>query len=295
MELTYDWHGFQSMFYPKRRVPASAADEPAGAAYLVIDTPERLEAVPDRGEAVILSTYCDGEDYSDWVGHTVSEMAVEVTHRELVLFERKDVDSWMDESLELPHFYDQIEHLRLRAASRTLTRDRGGRGASGAPASLTYKDGAKLDVQRHFLLEALQSGAWSRLLPSSYGLFISLQKGSARPAAPARGQTALIAPDSQNLFVVIRRGRVDLFCEPELSSLGKERCRQPLEIARYLSEKYLVPVQGVMAQADEWKLWSESENPWRQIAFAIRSHHVRLYPFRWNVVTLIATRGILGL
>jgi len=291
VELTYDWHGFQSMFYPKRRVAASAADEPAGAAYLVVDTVENGDADHDKGDAVILSTYCDGEDYSEWVGRTVPEMAAEVAHRELVLFERKDVDSWMDESLELPHFYDQIEHLRSRAAPRTLTRNRGVRGAE----DLVFKDGATLNVQRHFLLEALQGGAWSRLLPSSYGLFISLQKGPNRPAAPARGQTAQIGPDSQNLFVVIRRGRVDLFCEPELSTLGKERCRQPLEIARYLSEKYLVPVQGVMAQADEWKAWSESDNPWRQIALAIRSHHVRLYPFRWNIVTLIATRGLLGL
>ena len=140
-----------------------------------------------------------------------------------------------------------------------------------------------LDVLRqgrsaqHFLLEALE-GWWGNVLPSSYGVLLRLE-----------GQTP------RDLFVLFRKGKIDLFHEPDLSSLGMGRDRNLTEVVRFLSERHLVPVQGVGVAASEWDEWSFSTQPWRAVAQAIRSNRLKLVPFRWNVATLVGTRGFLGI
>ena len=56
---------------------------------------------------------------------------------------------------------------------------------------------------------------------------------------------------------MIRRGRIDAFHEPDLSSMGQDRRKVPAEVVKYLSEKHLVPVQGIFVPAAEWADWSE--------------------------------------
>lgn len=253
MELTHDWRCFQSVFYPKRRAPLSQGHESASPVYLVVEN------------NVVISAYGEGADYSEWIGANHQDLAAEITHRELVLFDRKDVDRLTQESLTLPHFYDQVEFLRGKATPQIVSRSR-------------FKRGMEMPVHRHFLLEALQSW-WGKVLPSAFGLMIRLQGTDNEP--------------NQDLFMVVRRGRVDLFCEPELSTIGLERARNPASVVKYLSEKHLVPVQGIFVPAAQWAEWSESENPWGQVAHAIRSNQAKLVPFRWGIVTLVATRGFL--
>ncbi|MCM2278220.1 MAG: hypothetical protein NDJ89_09110 [Oligoflexia bacterium] len=270
MELTYDWNCFQSMFYPKRRAPASAANANAGSeaaapVFLVVE------------EERILSVFGEGEDFSSWIGAGYPQMAAEITHRELILFERKDVDRWMSGALALPHFHDQVEFLRQNAAPKVLSRGRLRKGGR----TLLLRQGLEMPVYRHFILEAIQ-GWWAKVLPSSYGILIRLEG-------------ALPGTYVKDVLVVIRRGRVDSFCEPDFTILGRERSRQPEDVVRYLSEKHLVPVQGLFLPAELWQRWIEAENPWREVALAVRTDRAKLVPFRWSLVTLAATRGFLGI
>lgn len=267
MELTYDWRCFQALFDPKRRATVSKGDEAASPVHLVVEND------------VIVSVHAEGEDFSDWIGSTYQDMAAEVTHRELVLFPRQQVDAWITEALALPHFHDQLEFLRSKAQPQIVSRSRFKRGAS----ALVLKQGQQAAFNRHFVLDAIQASWWAKVLPSSYGLFIRLQgpEGSSRAV--------------QDLLVIVRRGRVDSFCEPELSVIGKERASRPADVVKYLSEKHLVPVQGFFIPSRLWHEWADSEHPWKDVALAIRTEEAKMVPFRWTAATLIATRGFIGI
>jgi hypothetical protein len=63
---------------------------------------------------------------------------------------------------------------------------------------------------------------------------------------------------------------------------------------KYLSEKHLVPVQGFFMPAQQWALWSENPHPWKEIAASLKANEAKLVPFRFSLVTLIASRAFLG-
>ena len=262
MELNYDWRAFQSIFDPRRRAAIGRGDEAASPVQIVVD------------DSKIVSVYAEGEDYSEWIGSSVESMAEEVTHRELVLFQRSAVDQWLSEVASLPHFYEQVETLRQKASSQVVSR------ARKETPGLVLKDRSELAVNRHFLLEAIQ-GWWAKILPSSYGIYLRLQ--GERPG------------EGRDILVIVRRGRIDAFCEPDFAALGaKDRILQQIDIVKYLSDRYLVPVQGVFVPHTIWKRWGDAENPWKEVALAIREEEAQLVPFRWLPVALAATRGFLG-
>lgn len=254
MELTYDWRGFQATFSPKRRLTLQEAGEPTGPVYLIAE------------QDAVITAFANSEDLSDWVGAKVADVAVEFNHRELVVFERAEVDALMGEAAGLAHSYEQADFLLSNATATLYSKGHARKAQKGKLGS------ALPAVPRHFLLEALLgSGWWSKVLPSAYGIFIRLEGGTVSP---------------KDFFVVVRRGRLDTFCEPDFSS-------QPADPVKYLSEKYLVPVQGICVPAAEWKEWAESSHPWRKIALSIRANRAKLTPFRWGLVSLVATRGFL--
>jgi len=218
-----------------------------------------------EGETV-LSVFAENEDLSEWIGSTYGDLSKEMAHREIVMFKRDEVDQWLTNSLSLPHFYDQIENIRRQAKSEIVSK----KGTRKAAAT-------DLAVTQHFLLEAIQSW-WGKVLPSAYGVFIRVE-----------------GHPGQDFFMVVRRGRVDSFHEPDLSSMGPDRCRQSADVVKYLSEKNLVPVQGIFVSAADWAEWSETANPWKKVAASVRENRARLVPFRWAPVTLMATRAFFGI
>lgn len=252
MELNFDWRGFQSTFYPRRRPQVAASAEATSPVYLVVE-----------GDTII-SAFGENEDFSEWQGAPCKEMAAEVQHRDLVIYERKDVDRWIQESLSQPHFYEQVHFLRATSNPKVMSK------------SSVIKSKPQLLVQQNFFLEALL-GWWAKILPSSYGVFIRLEGES----------------DTQDFFVLIRRGRIECFHEPDLSSMGPERRKQPDSVVKYLSEKHLVRVQGLFVPRDEWLEWNDCGNPWRKMALAIRANRARLVPFRWGLMMLITSRAFL--
>ena len=244
MELSYDWRTFQTMFYPRRRPNIAQGSVPAGAINVVID------------QDTVVVAFGEYEDLSEWIGASFKEMSAQMTNRQLIAFQRSDVDSWISEAAGLPHFFDQVELLRTKAAGTA---------------------GSGLKFPRHFLIEAL-CGWWNRLLPSCYGLFVRVE-----------GQ-----PD-QDIILLVRRGAFDGFHRPDLVPLGPERGKQASEIVKYLSERYLAPVQGVFVSAADWAEWSRDPNPWRNIAKAVSANRARLVPFRWGIAFLMSLRAFFGI
>ncbi len=248
MELVYDWKSFQTLFYSKKKLNSSDLQTPV---YLVCE-----------GQ-VVISAFSEGQDLSEWIGATCDEVDSEFAHRELFVFDRNQVDQWMNQAVEKSHFYDQLQFLQ--AQSQPLRRNRS-RNKSG---DLTHR--------KHFLLRSLDTW-WRVLLPSHFGIYISLDQN---PAA--------------SIFLLVQKGRVASFHVPDLSSMIPDRRRVPSDVARYISERHLVPVQGLFLSTKEWAEWSENENPWPQIAAALRSDRTKLAPFNWGIAVLIVLRAYLGI
>lgn len=215
------------------------------------------------GTRVVAACGAEGEDASSWIGQNVTQVAAQFPHRELVLFTRKEVDQWMSGCVALPHFYEQTEYLRARSVPEAISAQ--GRVTKVRPIA-----------RRHFLLEAVQ-GWWSKVLPSAYGVFIRLE-------------------GSQEIFILVRRGRLELFHSPDLSVLSSEKLKQPGSVVKYLSEKHMVPVQGLFVAAEDWADWSDPAQEgeaWRQLAFAVKDNRAKLVPFRWQVAALGAAKAFL--
>jgi hypothetical protein len=262
MELNHDWRGFQSVFHPRRRNATRGASDFADSSSMVF-------LVVD-GTTVVSANGAEGEDTRSWTGLNVQDVAAQIPHRELVLFTRKEVDQWMSGCLQLPHFYDQMEFLRNQSVPEAISSQ--GKVKKVRPVA-----------RRHFLLEAIR-GWWSKILPTAYGIFIRLEGGSSR-----------------EIFLLVRRGHLELFHIPDLTFLGSERVKKPQAVVQYLSEKHRVPVQGLFIPSEDWTEWSESQyepghenDAWRKLAFAVKENRVKMVPFRWQIAALGAAKAFLG-
>jgi hypothetical protein len=205
----------------------------------------------------IVSAYAESEDLSDWIGAGVTEIKTGMPNREIVTLDREKLDLWFSQGLELPHLYEQVEHYRSQASPK--------------------KAGLKLINRKHFLLDAIESW-WGKVLPSAYGIYIRFE------GTPE---------SSQEFFFLIRRGKLELFHEPDLSAIGPERKKVHSQAVKYLSEKHAVPVQGIFLSEKDWVEASQSDQPWKEVARAVRANRVKMVPFRWTLATLMASRAFL--
>jgi len=271
MELNYDWKSFQNFFYSKKRNSqtnpqpnagngnASAGASLSAGASAHEDAPIYLVA----DGRVVVSAFSETGELAEWIGATSDEVAAEFSGRQVVKFDRSKVDEWMNSSTGLSHFYDQIQFLRTQAKPEIVGKGKKSRASEGV-------------FKKHFLLEAVQ-GWWQKLLPSHYGVYIRLE-----------GSQGL------SLLLLVKRGRLDSFYIPDLSSMIPERRQYSADVVRFLEERYLVPVQGVFLTVEEWADWSESPNPWRSIVTAVKAQRSKLVPFNWVVAGLVFLRGYFG-
>ncbi len=152
MDVSCDWRGFQTLFNPQKKGGAIPSGSLSGGSVAGFDDalrPGPAFIVTDEGR--VITAFAEHEDLSEWIGLQPSEIENRVSHRELVIFDRSQVDQWMKESLGQTRFYDQVEYLRREAKP-----------SNRAAARAT---------RRHFLLEALH-GWWGKFLPTAFGLFI---------------------------------------------------------------------------------------------------------------------------
>lgn len=141
----------------------------------------------------------------------------------------------------------------------------------------SIRDSARIEiksmVQRHFLLDGLV-GWWERVLPKTYGIFIRTE-----------------GKRTQDFFMLLRKGRVEIFHEPDLSFLDSDRRKNPDDVVKYLSKKNLVKVQGLVVSHEEWVEWAQERNPWKKMASSIGAKRTQLIPHRLSVMILINSRA----
>ncbi|OFZ80173.1 MAG: hypothetical protein A2583_15755 [Bdellovibrionales bacterium RIFOXYD1_FULL_53_11] len=143
--------------------------------------------------------------------------------------------------------------------------------------ALRRKHGIAGNEGWHFLLDATNSW-WGRILPSNYGIFIMLDNN-----------------EDNSILAIIRRGELHTFHKPDFPAQKTDRQRHPSELVKFLSDKYAVPVQGLMAKQEDWDCWSSDSNPWRLIAKAVRSSRARMVPLRWPIAIMMSFRAFFGL
>jgi len=136
--------------------------------------------------------------------------------------------------------------------------------------------GAFSKWQEPFLVQAMHSW-WGRFLPSSFGIYIALSDNP-----------------SKALLLIFKKGKLESFGEPDLSSFSEERKRSTEEIVKYLKDTYSVPVQGFRLKSKDWDDVSDDPHPWKKISQLLRSDAATLVPFRVVTAALIGTKAVLG-
>lgn len=267
MELTQDWRKLQSTFHPSSFAPRGAAAPSATGTISCI-----------RENDVVVQLFAEGEDLSDWIGASVAELRAQFPNRVIVELDRSALESNLLTSLGEPHLEAQIGQWRALASEQAVLSASGrSRVAAGSRKDQELLE-RHLVSRRHFLLEALRDSWWTRVLPSSFGIFLRFE-GAGDAAQGAR-----------DYLLVYRKGKLEQFGAPDLGFLSADRRRDPADVVKYLSERCMVPVQGVLLREEDWARWSEEPSPWREIAWAVQSNRVQLVPFRWSIVALLAIK-----
>lgn len=217
-------------------------------------------AVISRGEKVV--RVCSGlDDLNLLTGGRTDEALNQIpSGMESVVVDTVAFDAAMEASLREGRIFDQIELIR---------------------EGVTPNHGQMPKARTHFLFQCVES-VWGRFMPSSFGIYLSFTEETAT-----------------SLLVLFKRGKIDQFDDPDLSSLSEERRAMPDEVVKYLRETYGVPVQGFRLGWEEWTELCEAAatgaSPWKRMAQGLKSQSISLHPFRWGVASMLGARGHLGL
>jgi len=212
-------------------------------------------------ESAQLTRELNARDFSHGsVGATVVEMQKEFPHREVVLFERTEVEDWLKSGAKLTHFSAFAEMVRERATQ-----------------NLTSKKIARKNLlsRDHFLLEAL-GGWWGKLLPSVFGLYLHLDNGEGR---------------ERTFFVIYRRGKVESYDIPDFTGFNRPAGKEREAAVKFLSERYSVTVQGLFLSESQWQIWSGDADPWKKIAKSFKENSNQLVPFKMSLAAMIGGKA----
>ena len=223
-----------------------------------------IHAIVDQG--LVLDVFCDSEDLQSWIGAQSQDIEKNFTNREIYFYDEAQFEAALEKSLSGQTYFQQMELMRNHLKAIPAEGEKEGRG---------------FELHEHFLVDSLRGG-WNRVLPSSYGLFVRVTQ-------------SVPVTENYDFVLIVKRGELAAFHRPDFSFLSSERKGSTADLVSYLSEKYLVPIQGLFVQQEDWLQWMETSTPWRQLAESVRSDRAKLVPFRWSVMTLIATRAFLRL
>jgi hypothetical protein len=275
MELSYDWRSFQSVFYPQKRSLSLPLES---------QKTRVIFAVVEKGEVV--AAYGENEDLSDWIGTPVAALKTSHGDCEVVSLEREDVDQWIASAVGQPHLYQQIDFIRKSALPQLESKVRNSLRRQTCLA------------EKHFLLDCLLGG-WGKIFPSAYGVFVRLEKApeGLQPTQELIERFGAACREyleqEQDILILFRGGKLEAFYEPDLGSMGPDRCTMPVEVVKYLSEKHSMPVQGLTVPCIEWMSWGHAKHPWRMVAKSLKAKEAKLVPFRWQVASLLGVRAAL--
>jgi hypothetical protein len=273
MELSYDWRSFQSVFYPqKRSLSLPLESQKTRVIFAVVE------------KTRVIAAYGENEDLCDWIGTPLTSLKAAHGDCEVVSLEREDVDQWISSAVGQPHLYQQIDFIRKSALPQLEFKVRNSLRRQTCLA------------EKHFLLDSLLGGM-GKIFPSAYGVFIRLEKAvvgyQPTPELIERFGAGCqeYLEQEQDILILFRGGKLEAFYEPDLGSIGPDRCLVPGEVVKYLSEKHSVPVQGLTVPCIEWMTWGQAKQPWRMVAKSLKAKESKLVPFRWRVASLLAARA----
>lgn len=259
MELKHDWRSFQKGFYPHRRGLGGESERLKSAPMTFVLNGDRI--VAGAGEGV---------DVQNWIGKEADEVIEHFQPREVQFFDHQDIDQWIRGSIDSQHYVDQMDQIWQKASpSRVVGGRRMAKRSKQKPGS---------PGRAHFLLRAL-AGWWQRLLPVSFGVFIRIKDDRS----------------FRNLLVTFRRGKLDLYQEPELNCLDQERRKDLSSLVRYTSDHHLVPVQGIEVHQSDWEEWCLKSDPWDDVLTKIKKGRVVMEPPRRRLALLIRLKAYLGI
>ena len=93
---------------------------------------------------------------------------------------------------------------------------------------------------------------------------------------------------------MVSRGRLDQFHVPDLTAIDPSLLGDLGYLTRYLSEKYLLPVQAMSVSTLEWSDWSRDREPWKKLWSAYRSKKLTVYPEKPSFVAWLGLKRVLG-
>jgi hypothetical protein len=209
----------------------------------------------------IIAAYAEQENLQDWIGASLTEIRRQNPHRTLKVVQKGDVHRALEQGLGHSQFYDQVEHFRQSIRESA---------DSGTDFSMSHP--------HHFLVEALR-GWWARFLPTHYGLCLQLTTESGSVA--------------RTVLLLARRGKLEGFHDPDLSAFHASGRRNPEELAKYLTERYMAPVRVATIPQKLWATWSQDVDPWADVFRAMVRKQIAITPASAGIKSLIAARTVI--
>lgn len=208
----------------------------------------------------IVAAYAEQENLQDWIGASMTEIRRQNPHRGWKIVSREAVHRALAAGNSSAQFYDQVENYRTISAEES---EEGGAGIATHP--------------NHFLVEALR-GWWSRFLPTHYGLCLQLtgENGSVQ----------------RTVLLLVRRGRLEGFHDPDLSAFHASGRKNPEELAKYLTERYMAPVKVATVPQKLWATWSQDVDPWPEVLRALMKKKIAVAPSSMGLKAILAARAM---
>ena len=273
MRVSYDWNAFHEFFSLRQ------SKSPHLNIFVLENNGIILDLFLAPGKVVESGknepSDLNAVDWEDWLGAPISEIVRferEMDHQRfgrVFLVKKSDWEKMLVEVLDEPHLFAQEALFRDRLPIYEAS--------SGHPIDSRTRKRIIQTHDEHFILKAIQ-GWWSRILPSAFGIYIRMTKKNS----------------NKEILLIVRRGEIDEFHVPEYDSLSPERRDDPQHVIRYLSEKYLLPVQGLFIDEEHWTKLSSQRMPWKELSSLVRKRSAKMVPFRTGVALLVGTRAHLG-
>jgi|GEM_PF-2827496 len=275
MELAQDWRLYQKLTRSRKDRSAkggsemSALEPRSGKHTVVISSGESPRVV------AILSA---GRGFEDWVGRPFEELRLHIGENQApCVLTESEIRESLRSAAPSAGLFEQ--RRSLRSALEEISIGRKGN------APLPGRDRLGAGKTGHFLMEAL-AGWWRKVLPDSYALWIRIEEDSKGVT-----QAAGVKPAPQDHLLFFKKGELVGCGAPDLTSLGTERIWKDEAVVRHLSEKYLLPIQGLRVRARDWESWMESEKPWKTMRESIQEGSVTFVPERSGLKSLVALRA----
>lgn len=278
MELAQDWRLYQKLTRSRKkrmaRLAVGEADASGSSPVTVV--------ISSGAQPKVVTVFSQGRQFEDWGGRAFEEFRSHFGEvKSLCVLTESELRDSFGVASGAHGLFEQRRSLRASLEKKAAHR----KGAAPLPG---VEDNT-VGQSGHFLIEAL-GGWWRKVLPNRYALWIRLAavEGGATGVAGARA-----LPQDQVLF--FKEGEVVGCCTPDLTSLGGERIWKDAAVIRHLSEKYLVPVQGIQTSGSEWESWMDAPKPWKAVWESLNKRNAVFLSDRSTLRNLVRLRAWTGI